>query len=106
MDNTSYNDCVVSLLRDNLTYQNNLSINGNFFHVRCVHILNLFVQEGLFEIQDVIYVIRENVKYNSISIPHLQIFGDIAKQLKLSNTKLVLDCNMLTHFFVTPRIDR
>ena len=94
VDNASYNDCAVSLLRDNLAYQNNLSGDGKFFHVRCcAHILNLMVQDGLSEIQDVIYAVRESIKYISISIPRLQIFDDIARQLKLPNKKLILDCN-------------
>ncbi|XP_074570531.1 zinc finger BED domain-containing protein RICESLEEPER 2-like [Curcuma longa] len=93
VDNASYNDVAVRMLKDNLSYKNNLSLGGKLFHVRCcAHILNLLVQDGLSEIQDIIFNVRESVKHITASETRVTIFSEISKQLKLSSKKLVLDC--------------
>ncbi|WOL11396.1 zinc finger BED domain-containing protein RICESLEEPER 2-like [Canna indica] len=93
VDNASYNDSAVRMLKDNISVFKKLSLNGKFFHVRCcAHILNILVQDGLSEIQDAIFNIRESVKYISASPSRLSMFCDIAKQLQLPNKKLILDC--------------
>ncbi|XP_042400218.1 zinc finger BED domain-containing protein RICESLEEPER 2-like [Zingiber officinale] len=93
VDNASYNDVVVRMLKDNLSYKNNLPLSGKLFHVRCcAHILNLLVQDGLSEIQDIFFNVRESVKHIAASETHVNIFSEISKQLKLSSKKLVLDC--------------
>ena len=93
VDNASYNDVAVRMLKDNLSYKNRLSLSGKLLHVRCcAHILNLLVQDGLSEIGEIIKNVRESVKYVIQSESRLNIFGDIVKQLKLTSKQLILDC--------------
>ena len=93
VDNASYNDVAVRMLKDNLPYKNQLPLSGKLFHVRCcAHILNLLVQDGLSEIGEIIKNVRESIKYVIQSESRLNIFGDIVKQLKLSSKQLILDC--------------
>ncbi|KAK9282730.1 hypothetical protein L1049_010950 [Liquidambar formosana] len=55
VDNVSYNDAAVRNLKDNFTLKNKLMFGGKIFYVRCTtHIINLIVQDGLKEIQDII----------------------------------------------------
>ena len=93
VDNASYNDVATRLLKDNLSYKHNLALGGKLFHIRCcAHILNLLVQDGLFEIGDIIKSLPESVKYITQSESRMNLFGEIVKQLKLPETSLVLDC--------------
>ncbi|KAG8491539.1 hypothetical protein CXB51_014797 [Gossypium anomalum] len=53
MDNASYNDAAVRMLKDSLSFHKRLPLNGELFHVRCcAHILNLLVHDGLSEIEN------------------------------------------------------
>ena len=80
VDNASYNDVAIWLLKDNLSYKHNLALGGKLFHVRCcAHILNLLVQDGLSEIGDIIKSVRESVKYVTQSESRLNMFGEIMK---------------------------
>ena len=93
VDNASYNDVAVRMLKDNLSYKNQLPLSGKLFHVRCcAHILNLLVQDGLSEIGEIIKNVRESIKYVIQLESRLNIFGDIVKQLKLPSKQLILDC--------------
>ncbi|KAG6507127.1 hypothetical protein ZIOFF_032468 [Zingiber officinale] len=93
VDNASYNDVAVRMLKDNVSYKNNFPLAGKLFHVRCcAHILNLLVQDGLSEIQDIIFNVHESVKHIPASETHVNIFSEISNQLKQSSKKLVLDC--------------
>ncbi|KAK6149525.1 hypothetical protein DH2020_017050 [Rehmannia glutinosa] len=93
VDNATYNDVVVRMLKENLSYKNKLPLGAKLFHVRCcAHILNLLVQDGLSEIQDVVFNVCESVKYISALELRINMFSEIAKQLQLSSKKLVLDC--------------
>ncbi|KAL4363808.1 hypothetical protein GQ457_04G026470 [Hibiscus cannabinus] len=56
-----------------------------------MHVMNLLVHDGIFEIKDVIENVRENVKHITISIVCLTMFNDIVKQLQLPNKRLILD---------------
>ena len=64
LDNVSYNDTLVSHLKRHHSFRPYLPYGGEFFHVRCgAHILNLIVQDGLKVINEVVYNLRESVKY-------------------------------------------
>ena len=64
LDNVSYNDTLVSHLKKHPSFRPYLPYGGEFFHVRCgAHILNLIVQDGLKVINEVVYNLRESVKY-------------------------------------------
>ena len=55
VDNASNNDVAVQLLKNDLARSRKLVCGGKLFHVRCcTHILNLMVQDGLGEIEDII----------------------------------------------------
>ncbi|MBA0734042.1 hypothetical protein Gogos_017995 [Gossypium gossypioides] len=93
MDDAFYNDAAIRMLKDNLSFHKRLSLNGKFFHVCCcAHILNLLVHDGLSEIEDVNYNVKESVKHITTSTVRLTIFNDIIKQLQLPNKRLILDC--------------
>ena len=93
VDNAAYNDVAIRLLKDNLSYKSEMPLHGKLFHVRCcAHILNLLVQDGLSEISDIIKNVRESVKHIVNAEARLNMFSEIAKQLKLSSKRLVLDC--------------
>uniref|UniRef100_A0A803MY25 Transposase n=1 Tax=Chenopodium quinoa TaxID=63459 RepID=A0A803MY25_CHEQI len=83
VDNASYNDVVVRTLKDSISCQAILPYGGKLYHVRCcTHILNILVHDGLEEIKDVLYKVRESVKHVIASIARLNIFNEICKQLK------------------------
>ncbi|KAG8647212.1 hypothetical protein MANES_09G066201v8 [Manihot esculenta] len=109
VDNTSYNDVVVRMLKDNLAYKNSLALNSKLFHVRCcAYILNLLIQDGLSEIACIIKNVRESVKYLVAYESHRLIFSEIAKQLKLPFKKLLLDCGTrwnATYFMLSAQRD-
>ena len=93
VDNATYNDLAVKMLQDSLSFHKSFPLKGQLFHVRCcAHILNLLVQDGLFEIQHIIENVRESVKYINPSIQRLTMFSYIIKQLQLPNKRLILDC--------------
>ena len=109
VDNASYNDVVVHMLKDNLSKKYQLPLSGKLFHVRCcAHILNLLVQDGLSEIGEIIKNVRESVKYVIQSESRLNIFGDIVKQLKLPSKQLILDCYTIwnaTYFILSSALE-
>ncbi|XP_019427048.1 PREDICTED: zinc finger BED domain-containing protein RICESLEEPER 2-like [Lupinus angustifolius] len=93
VDNASYNDSCLKTLKENLSCDSRLVLDGALFHVRCcAHILNLLVQDGLKEIKDVIYNIRESVKYINHNDSRLKKICDVVEQKHLKERKLVIDC--------------
>ncbi|MBA0845638.1 hypothetical protein Goarm_022424 [Gossypium armourianum] len=93
VDNASYNDSAVTMLKDSLSFYKRLPLNDKLFHVRCcAHILNLLVHDGLSEIENVIDNVRASVKHITTSTMRLTMFSDIVKQLQLPNKRLILDC--------------
>ncbi|MBA0845639.1 hypothetical protein Goarm_022424, partial [Gossypium armourianum] len=89
VDNASYNDSAVTMLKDSLSFYKRLPLNDKLFHVRCcAHILNLLVHDGLSEIENVIDNVRASVKHITTSTMRLTMFSDIVKQLQLPNKSL------------------
>ncbi|KAA3477072.1 zinc finger BED domain-containing protein RICESLEEPER 2-like [Gossypium australe] len=93
VDNASYNDATVRMLKYSLSFHKRLPLNEKLFHVHCcAHILNLLVHDGLSEIENIIDNVRESVKHITTSTMRLTMFTDIVKQLQLPNKRLILDC--------------
>ncbi|KAK2388808.1 zinc finger BED domain-containing protein RICESLEEPER [Trifolium repens] len=93
VDNASYNDSCLRSLKDNLSLTCKLIHGGSLFHVRCcAHILNLLVQDGLSKIKDIIFNIRESVKYINHNDGRLKAFCDVVEQKGLKERKLIIDC--------------
>ncbi|KAL4184655.1 hypothetical protein AMTRI_Chr10g2190 [Amborella trichopoda] len=94
LDNCTTNDVVVEKLEENLSEK--LLLGGNHFHMRCcAHILNTIVQAGLKVVHSAIERVRELVKYVKPSPSRMQVFNEIAQQLRVPSKKgLVLDCNL------------
>ncbi|XP_020534322.1 zinc finger BED domain-containing protein RICESLEEPER 2-like [Jatropha curcas] len=109
VDSAAYNDVAIRLLKDNLLYKNSLALNGKLFHVRCcAHILNLLVQNGLSEIDDIVQNVRESVKHIVKTESRCLIFSKIAKQFKLPSKKLILDCGIrwdATYFMLSAALE-
>ncbi|XP_021757908.1 zinc finger BED domain-containing protein RICESLEEPER 2-like [Chenopodium quinoa] len=89
LDNASSNN----VFAENLKGELELICGGEFFHVRCcAHILNLIVQDGLKEIDEVVYKIRESAKYslihfqkvdaNYVHCPSVEEWGRVEKICK------------------------
>ncbi|XP_020267641.1 zinc finger BED domain-containing protein RICESLEEPER 2-like [Asparagus officinalis] len=64
LDNASYNDAFMKILKDHPALKEHFVSNGEFLHVRCcAHILNLVVQDGLKIIDKSLSKFRECIKY-------------------------------------------
>ena len=88
LDNPSFNDVSVDILRTQLSIRKALVCNGEFFHLRCcAHILNLIVQDGLKEIDITIQKIRESVKYVKGSQVRKQEFLESVNQMSLDGKR-------------------
>ncbi|XP_031268523.1 zinc finger BED domain-containing protein RICESLEEPER 2-like [Pistacia vera] len=93
VDNASSNDVAVKVLKDNFQVIGKLICGGKMFHVRCcAHILNLVVQDGLYQIKHIIEDIRDTVSYINSSESRLKVFAEIVQQRRLPFRKLILDC--------------
>jgi hypothetical protein len=93
VDNASYNDSCLRCLKENLSLSSKLVLDGSLFHVRCcAHILNLLVQDGLSKIKDIIFNVRESVKYVNHNDARLKAFCDVVEQKHLKERKLIIDC--------------
>jgi hypothetical protein len=88
LDNASANDRCVDSLKQKLNFKKALLCGGEFFHLRCcAHILNLIVQDGLKEIEDVIEKVRDSVKYVRGSQVRKQKFLQAVNQVSLDSRK-------------------
>ncbi|KAL0385595.1 UNVERIFIED_CONTAM: hypothetical protein Sradi_2953800 [Sesamum radiatum] len=96
VDNASANDAAIDNLKIYVKNKRRLLCDRRLFHVRCcAHILNLIAQDGLFEIKNIVDVIRDSVEYvrrSDAKLKRLKIFSEIVKQLNLPDKKLVDDC--------------
>ena len=94
VDNCSSNDGMIDILREKLSLNNSLLLNGKVFHMRCAtHILNLIVKEGLDVIRVEIEKLRDSVAFWSATPSRVVKFKDATRQLWIPcNKKLCLDC--------------
>ena len=94
IDNYSSNDGMIDILREKLSLNNSLLLNGKVFHMRCAaHILNLVVKEGLDVIRVEIEKIHDSVAFWSATPSIVEKFEDATRQLRIPcNKKLCLDC--------------
>ncbi|GAA0169057.1 hypothetical protein LIER_23620 [Lithospermum erythrorhizon] len=94
VDNATANDVCIAILKKDHTLHSNLVLDGKLFHVRCcAHIINLLVRDGLKEIEHIVEVVRERVKYIFGLENRLRSFNEYRVNLKLHSNKLVLDNN-------------
>ena len=64
LDNVSSNKAFVDILKNQMNLYKALVCDGEFLHIRCcAHILNLIVQDGLKEIDEVVLKICESIRY-------------------------------------------
>lgn len=90
LDNGSSNDGISSNLRGHLSNKNALVLNGQLFVASYAHILNVIVQDGLGAVHEIMYKVRESIKYVK-SLPEGN-FAEVAQQLQIESTKnLFLD---------------
>ncbi|XP_031277191.1 zinc finger BED domain-containing protein RICESLEEPER 2-like [Pistacia vera] len=73
VDNTLSNDVAIKVLKENFEVSGKLLCGGKLFYVRCcAHILNLIVQDGLYQIGHIIDNIYESVLYINSSESRLK----------------------------------
>ncbi|KAB2035951.1 hypothetical protein ES319_D04G188800v1 [Gossypium barbadense] len=89
LDNASYNDVMVSCLKNHFRANRAILCDGAFFQVRCcAHILNLIVKAGLKLADDVVGKIRNGIRYIRKSGIRRKRFYDVAdKSFHLNVTK-------------------
>ncbi|KAG4164011.1 hypothetical protein ERO13_D01G209133v2, partial [Gossypium hirsutum] len=89
LDNASYNDVMVSCLKNRFRANRAILCDGVFFQVRCcAHILNLIVKAGLELADDVVGKIRNGIRYIRKSGIRRKRFYDVAdKSFHLNVTK-------------------
>ncbi|KAK8277856.1 hypothetical protein V6Z12_D09G000900 [Gossypium hirsutum] len=89
LDNASYNDVMVSCLKNRFRANRAILCDGAFFQVRCcAHILNLIVKAGLELADDVVGKIRNGIRYIKKSGIRRKRFYDVAdKSFHLNVTK-------------------
>ncbi|KAG8491160.1 hypothetical protein CXB51_014319 [Gossypium anomalum] len=89
LDNASYNDVMVSCLKNRFRANRAILCDGALFQIRCcAHILNLIVKAGLELANDVVGKIRNGIKYIKKSRIRRKRFYDVAdKSFHLNVTK-------------------
>ncbi|XP_042405095.1 zinc finger BED domain-containing protein RICESLEEPER 3-like [Zingiber officinale] len=93
VDNASSNDLAIRYMKDTIQRSRTLACKGNLFHIRCcAHILNLCIQDGLREIEDIIGKIRKSIEYVNSSEARRVQFAECVQQLQLKDKKLIHDC--------------
>ncbi|GJU64350.1 zinc finger BED domain-containing protein RICESLEEPER 2-like protein [Tanacetum coccineum] len=93
VDNASNNDKAIKNLRETFSRFKKLPCEGKLFHVRCcAHILNLMVQDGLLQIENIIENVHDSVKFINHNEARLMLFGEIVQQPQFPHRKLVLEC--------------
>ncbi|XP_047333327.1 zinc finger BED domain-containing protein RICESLEEPER 2-like [Impatiens glandulifera] len=93
VDNASNNDSAIRIAKETLSKSRKFPLEGKLFHVRCTaHILNLVVQDGLSEIQNIIDDVKKSVQFINQSESRLRKFSDVVHHLRIQVKKLIIDC--------------
>ncbi|XP_010256082.1 PREDICTED: zinc finger BED domain-containing protein RICESLEEPER 2-like isoform X2 [Nelumbo nucifera] len=83
-DTISNNDVMVKELKKHLNDRSLLPLCGDLFHIHCSsHIFNFIVQDVLGEVSELLYKIRESVKYVKSSQLREQKFENAKNQVKI-----------------------
>ncbi|XP_047339774.1 zinc finger BED domain-containing protein RICESLEEPER 2-like [Impatiens glandulifera] len=91
--NASNNDSAIRIAKETFSKSRKLQLEGKLFHVRCTtHILNLVVQDGLSEIQNIIDDVKKSVRFINQSESRLRKFSDVVHHLGIQVKKLIIDC--------------
>ncbi|KAK2645747.1 hypothetical protein Ddye_020942 [Dipteronia dyeriana] len=86
LDNASSKKSFVDILKTLLNLKKEPISDGDFLHIRCCsHIVNLIVQDGLKEIDDVVLKIRDCIRYIRGSQVRKQTFLGCCKQVSLES---------------------
>ncbi|KAK2642689.1 hypothetical protein Ddye_024452 [Dipteronia dyeriana] len=86
LDNASSNKSFIDILKTQLNLKNALVSDEDFLHIRCcAHIVDLIVQDGLKEIDDVVLKICDCIRYIRGSQVRKQTFLGCCKQVSLKS---------------------
>ncbi|KAF7808335.1 zinc finger BED domain-containing protein RICESLEEPER 2-like [Senna tora] len=90
VDNASSNDTVVAYLKGRIIDWNGHIMKGEHMHVRCcAHILNLVVNDGLKDMHESVYRIRNAVRFVRASPSRLQKFKSCVEQARIQEKNMV-----------------
>nr|GMD47281.1 zinc finger BED domain-containing protein RICESLEEPER 2-like [Ipomoea batatas] len=99
LDNASCNDTMQEIVKEQLTLNESLLCDGEFFHIRCsAHILNLIVQEGLKVVTSALHKIRESVKYVKGSEGRMKKFEECIGAVGNIDTSIGLRLDVVTRW--------
>nr|GMD45581.1 zinc finger BED domain-containing protein RICESLEEPER 2-like [Ipomoea batatas] len=99
IDNASCNDTMQEIVKEQLTLNESLLCDGEFFHIRCsAHILNLIVQEGLKVVTSALHKIRESVKYVKGSEGRMKKFEECIGAVGNIDTSIGLRLDVVTRW--------
>nr|GMD48446.1 zinc finger BED domain-containing protein RICESLEEPER 2-like [Ipomoea batatas] len=99
LDNASCNDTMQEIVKEQLTLNESLLCDGEFFHIRCsAHILNLIVQEGLKVVTSALHKIRESVKYVKGSEGRMKKFEECIGAIGNIDTSIGLRLDVVTRW--------
>lgn len=88
VDNATTNDAMSRSMKIWLCDESLLLLNGDLFHLRCsAHILNLIVQDGSKVARELVYKVRESVRYVHQTPNSKQKFENAINHVKLKGKK-------------------
>jgi hypothetical protein len=90
VNNASSNDVGIEYMRRKMKDMNSTVLGGEFIHIRCAaHILNLVVNDGLKDLNDVICNVRNAVRYVRSSPTRMAMFKDCIERKNIQCKKMV-----------------
>ncbi|XP_047335680.1 zinc finger BED domain-containing protein RICESLEEPER 2-like [Impatiens glandulifera] len=93
VDNAWNNDSAIQISKETFSKSRKFPLEGKLFHVRCTtHMLNIIVQDGLYEIQNIIDDVKKSVRFINQSESRLRKFSDVVHHLGIQVNKLIIDC--------------